>query len=346
MPSVRLGHPDLLADPAALGSVLGPIEALAREPIDVPGYSGARFERVSVRSRDGRPRKLVLKRARLDADWTAWRTADEFGRAILPLEAPALAGIWQAFANPYVAHAVAQGEVGLLMEDLSPQLLPDARAPLEERAEAALVDALARLHARYWESPALDEPRLAAAPSVLGMLGPRLAREAVSQASLSPVIERAIRGWELALRHLPSGIADRLSRPPEEIIHRWGALPRTLCHGDAKVANFAILPDGRVAAFDWGCMAAAPAALDLGWYLAVNATRILGSKESFAARYRGRLEAALERPLPEDTWTAIVDAAIEAGAMLLLWSKALALERDDPAARAEWNWWVEQLGRN
>src|ERR1051325_1475238 len=161
-----------------------------------------------------------------------------------------------------------------------------------------------------------------------------------------PRSNAAPRGGRSALRHLPSGIADRLSRPPEEIIHRWGALPRTLCHGDAKVANFAILPDGRVAAFDCGCMAAAPAALDRGWYLAVNATRILGSKESFAARYRGRLEAALERPLPEDTWTAIVDAAIEAGAMLLLWSKALALERDDPAARAEWNWWVEQLGRN
>jgi aminoglycoside phosphotransferase (APT) family kinase protein len=158
-------------------------------------------------------------------------------------------------------------------------------------------------------------------------------------------LSRPRRGWEEAIRLLPAAIAARLLRPPEDILRSWGPLPRTLLHGDSKVANFAILPDRRVAAFDWGCIGAGPASLDLGWYLAVNATRIRGTKESFVARYRERLEAALGHSLPEGMWSALVSAAVESGAMMLLWSKALALERDDAAARAEWDWWVAILGR-
>jgi hypothetical protein len=175
------------------------------------------------------------------------------------------------------------------------------------------------------------------------MLGPRLAREVESRADLPPVIERAQRGWELAIGLLPAPIASRLQQPPEDLIAAWGSLPRTLLHGDCKVANFALLPGRRVAAFNWGCLAAGPPALDLGWYLAVNATRIRGGKEAFVARYRHGLESALGHPLPEALWSALVSAAVDSGAMLLLWSKALALDRGDAGARAEWNWWVEHL---
>jgi hypothetical protein len=345
MPSVRFEHPSLLADPETLARVLGPIADLRSEPIAVPGFTGARFERISLRLRGGITRSVVLKRARLEYDWTAWRTADTFGRAALPLGEPALAGIWQVYACPYLAHAAADGEVGLLMDDLGPHLLPDVRQPLEEVAEDALVNALARLHARFWNAPELDDPRLATAPRVLGMLGPRLAREVGARVSLAPVIERAQHGWEVAFHHLPASTAARLLQPPEDIVSGGGALPRTLLHGDTKVANFAILPDQNVTAFDWGCIAAGPPALDLGWYLAVNATRIRGTKESFVARYRRRLEVALNDSFSEDSWSALVRAAIESGAMLLLWSKALALEHGDTSARAEWDWWVENLGR-
>ena len=343
MPSTRLEHPHELADPEALAAILGPVAELRREPMEAPGFTGARFERLSLRLGDGALRKLVLKRARLDSDWTAWRTADAFGRAALPLDEPALAGIWEVYACPYVAHAVADGEVGLLMDDVGPYLLPDVRQPLEEASEDLLVDSLARLHARFWNASELDNPRLAAPARVLGMLGPRHARELGTSDGLAPVVERARRGWEFAFQHLPASIVTRLSQPPEDIVGAWGPLPRTLLHGDTKVANFAILPDGKVAAFDWGCLSAGPAAIDLGWYLAVNASRIRGPKESFVARYRQRLEAALIARLSEGSWSALVSAAVESGAMLLLWSKALALERGGASARAEWDWWVEQL---
>ena len=85
--------------------------------------------------------------------------------------------------------------------------------------------------------------------------------------------------------------------------------------------------------------------VDLGWYLAVNATRLSGSKEQTIARYRTMLELALERRLPDPLWSALLDAGILTGAMMLLWSKAAALESGGERARQEWDWWIERLGR-
>jgi aminoglycoside phosphotransferase (APT) family kinase protein len=121
-------------------------------------------------------------------------------------------------------------------------------------------------------------------------------------------------------------------------------LPATLLHGDAKVANFAILPSGRVAAFDWQLLGTGPATLDIGWYLAVNASRLTRPKEQVLARYRDLLESCLATHLPDALWHRLVSLGILCGALMLLWSKALALEESgSPAAAAEWDWWVARL---
>jgi len=78
--------------------------------------------------------------------------------------------------------------------------------------------------------------------------------------------------------------------------------------------------------------------LDLGWYLAVNASRLARPKEAVIERYRALLEEALGRPIAASEWSQMVESAVLFGALMLLWSKALALKDDRPAARAEWEW--------
>jgi hypothetical protein len=344
--SLRLARPALLTDPDALAPALGSIARIDREPLtSAASFSGATFERLTVTRLDGTARSLVLKRACLAEDWLARLTGDTFGRAVVPLDAPALAGIWDVFANPYLAHAVGDGVAAMLMEDLSSHLLPDVREPLSDEAEGAMLGALARMHARFWDSPALAEPGLLQFTGLADMVGPDAPTRLAGRDDLGPVVERAITGWAVAKKHLPRGVADRLARPIAELEDEWRSLPRTLAHGDFKVANFAILPGGRVAAFDWGLIAAGPVAIDLGWSLAVNASRIRVDRDAYLGRYRGLLEQALGRTLPAPTWDALVRAAIDAGARTLLWSKALALEAGSPAARVEWEWWMERLGR-
>jgi aminoglycoside phosphotransferase (APT) family kinase protein len=122
-------------------------------------------------------------------------------------------------------------------------------------------------------------------------------------------------------------------------------LPRTLLHGDAKLANFALLPSGECAAFDWALVGSGPATLDLGWYIAVNAGRLARPKEEVIVRYRVLLESKLGAVLSDEVWEQMVAVGILCGALMLLWSKALALESGSTKARSDWQWWINQLGR-
>jgi hypothetical protein len=51
----------------------------------------------------------------------------------------------------------------------------------------------------------------------------------------------------------------------------------------------------------------------------------------------------LGRPLDARQWSELESAAYLHGALMLLWSKALALRDGRDGAQAEWDWWVERL---
>jgi hypothetical protein len=308
------------------------------------GYTGARHERLHVTLSSGEMRRLVVKRVRVADDWTASRSGDALGREAMLLAESTLAAVWEVIECPYVAYWSAGGEIGLVMDDLTPFLLPDVRAPLSEEQEEQLVSALAGLHARFWSATALGLPWLARAHDYVGLLDLRSTERDGAVADLpahlgAPVLQ----GWAIARRRLPGSITAALARPAVEAARDWADLPRTLLHGDTKVANFALLPDRKVAAFDWAMLGAGPVTLDVGWYLAVNASRLARPKDDFLARYRAILTQRLGRPLTDPLWDAMVRVAVIGGARMLLWSKALALEADRPGAREEWRWWVEHL---
>jgi hypothetical protein len=344
-------HPRLLpslaalTDAAGLSRVLGrAVEEVRVEPLPGVGYSNASLSRVEVRTGDGERRRFVLKRTRLDADWTACRTEDARGREALLLGESALAPVWDIFACPYVAFAAEPGEIGLLLRDLTPELLPDAREPLSDSQEGALLGALAGLHARFWNVSAPAADWLVRPAHYCDMLAPSVAADPLALAVLSPDLQDTVpRGWVSALARLPAGVARHLTRPGLEWERAWADLPRTLLHGDVKVANLALQADGRVAAFDWAVVGSGPCTIDLGWYLAVNASRLTGSKEKVTSRYRALLETALGECLPDRLWSRLEGVVAVCGARMLLWSKALALDLGRAGAEKEWNWWVDRL---
>jgi hypothetical protein len=307
-----------LAGLATLRRLFGEVVGVGTRPLRTGGRSGATHERLVARRRDGGLVHLVLKRSRLSDDWTAFRSGDAVGREAALLAEPALAGVWEAFACHYRAYAVEDGEVGLLMDDLTEQMAPDPAR--EER----LLGALAAMHARFWESPALALPWLAPATTAHTLLGPRLSEEPRDR--WPPFGDEVVRGWELARGRLSPGAWELLMSPPD-----WRDLPHTLCHGDAKLANFAWPTGGGVAGIDWAGLAAAPLGRDLGYYLAINRRG-----DETLARYRALLPLALS----DAEWRRHVDAALLTGALTLLWQKALA---GDAADLARWTDAVERL---
>ena len=210
--------------------------------------------------------------------------------------------------------------------------------------EDALLAALAALHARYWESDVLRLPWLAAPAVRFALLGPMASTEEARWPEPGGFFDDVRRGWEMAFSRLPPHVKDLLDRPASVLAADCAGLPWTLLHGDAKVANFALLPGRRVAAFDWQLLGVGPATLDLGWYLAVNSGRLARPKEHVITRYRDLLESHLTRPLANLLWERMVSIGVMSGALMLLWAKALSLqEPGSPRAAEEWNWWVTQL---
>jgi aminoglycoside phosphotransferase (APT) family kinase protein len=139
-------------------------------------------------------------------------------------------------------------------------------------------------------------------------------------------------------------VLDLLDQPADEIEREFMNGPRTIVHGDAKVANFAFDPESAtVWAFDWAIAGCAPAGVDLGWYLCLNASRIAESKEGALTRYRSALDAARGRALTDVEWTPLERCTIAHGAMMGLWSKAFLLENNSPGADREWDWWMDRI---
>ena len=344
MTAIRLTSIEHATDPETLEAVIGPIDSLRRHPLRTVGFTGAEHERLEISLRSGEHRSLVIKRVRPSADWTARRTRDPDGREASLLAEPSLGGVWQAFASPYLAFAAGSDHIALVMEDLSPHLFPDVREPLAEENEDLLLSALADLHSTFWESSAIELSWLAHSEQYAALLDAACAREPGQSAVLPPALRDGItRGWSLALKQLPASASRVMAAPAAEIRGLWEKLPRTLVHGDCKVANFAILPDRRVAAIDWAVVGAAPISVDLGWHIAVNATRLSRSKVGTMERYRELLSRRLPKALDDDVWEALVRLSVVLGARTLLWSKALAGDAGRPGAEKEWDWWCEAL---
>ena len=343
MPAQRAADLDELLSFQLLGSLAGPVESVQSVPLEAPGYSGASLSRVFLEHPGARQTRLVLKRIQLGSNWVADRSGDTVGREAALLDERALDSVWTVFSSPYRAYAHRGQSVAILMDDLTDHLLPDADDPLTVGQEDGLLSALANLHAMFWEDDALDLPWLASPLQILGLLASETLPRNIGDMQVAPVLELAVQGWDRAFSLLPGAAANVLRQPLEQVAAEYIDLPRTLVHGDAKIANFAFLPGGRVAAFDWALVGAGPCTLDLGWYLAVNASRLARPREGVIARYRELLESALGETLADSLWERLVAFGVITGARLLLWAKVPMDVNAPENDRAEWKWWVDRL---
>ncbi len=339
----RLASISALTSREGLRAALGAVASVRAVPLSTAGYSGSTHQRLTVTYAGGRERSFVVKTVDIAHDWTLRISDDNMGREAALLGAPELLGVWETFHRPYLAYAVQGGEFALLMEDLSEHLFSDVDEPISLEAEEAALSSLAGLHARYWESDALKLPWLTRISESFGAMGPHASDSPGMQVSAPEFREMMRRGWEACAKLLPADIFALLSREKEEFARLCEGLPKTLIHGDAKMGNFAFMPDKKIAAFDWAMVGVAPPTVDLGWYLAINASRLAHTKEEVIQRYRELLEGRLGHPLEEHLWARMLDIGILYGAVMLLWTKALGLASMTSTSRREWSWWVGRL---
>jgi len=305
--------------------------AIHREPLAATdGRSGSLLERVTLAGGEA----VVVKHVRAASDWIMRATHDDGGR---------VATLWSSGllrrVPAVIEHAILAVERDgdgwvVVMRDVSAALLPDA-ARLSRAASRRVLEAAAALHAAFRDEPPLALCSLA---DRYGFLSPATARREAGGPDQVPKL--IARGWERLPELLPADVAEAVlavAERPEPFAAELARFPATLVHGDLKLGNVGFLGE-RVVLLDWGTQTGwAPAAVEVVWYLAVNASRIDATREQVLDDFR----AAEGERHDEDA----LRLALLGGLVQLGWDKALhATEHPDPAVRAreraDLDWWT------
>ena len=333
------------------------------------GFSGGRVYRLWLRNPDGgQERTRVLKYAEPLEGWLGAVSGDTQIREAQVAASGLLDALPRDIATPTLAVAFRgprdQPEgAALLMRDEQRHLLPDPYLTPPGRIPSdalAIIDRLAKMHARYWNDPRLDDPTLGLmspenALLVTGPLGVA-ARLVVGDAlSYLPVSAESWQTFFELAGEVATQRFQAIMNEPERITRAINQLPRTLVHGDVWGPNLGWLPGGdgnrkSLLLLDWALALAGPATYDPLWlastWLAVDPSRIL-------AVYRARLTRALRirgKSLDGATWLALADAGYLR--TVLTCGEAMARAAiTAPAgvgrhmARARLRWWIERALR-
>ena len=191
------------------------------------------------------------------------------------------------------------------------------------------------MHAAFWEGG--DELELVPMGNRYLILGPGMSENEAEIGTGAFIPELVGRGW----RELPN-VAPRLAEvvlplawDPSPLVAAYGSTPMTLLHGNWKLGNLGTDDHGRSVVIEWEDPGRGPAAVDLAWYLAINAARLPHSKDAAMAAYRAGLD---RRGIDTEPWWDRQMALALIGAMVHFgWEKALS------GRNAELEWWEEHV---
>ncbi len=302
-------------------------------PVEHNGFSGARITTI-----DSGGQRYWLKRLRFDDDWIMQALEDTTCREAEFAVSPIAHRLPKGVATPTLGAARDGDGWAILSHDITSSLLAEdgiEPAAICER----MISALASLHAAFWDDP-LDDAAVsfcswdARSAMLSPVVGARLASEGRDFGIVA--------GWQAFERMAPAPVSELLRRlrvDPSSLGQAIEHLTRTLLHGDAKMANVGLDADG-IWLFDWAIVMHAPVGFELGWMLAVNASRFPWHHDETLQCYATTLKAAIgpSRFAAAD-WPKQRAAAVLTGVLVLGWAKALQAESGD---REEFDWWCTE----
>jgi hypothetical protein len=344
---------EVLLTPQTLSELTGHvITAVCARPIQ-PKYAKSGSRIVVVETNDGSGPCYILKRVARAWDWQM-RATDDFNCRTVTL--------WQRGLfdrmPPELDHAMLacarDGEGwAILMEDVEATLCPYCPFSLDEHAR--YVEAIAAVHAAFWESPEVRDPALGLCTlrHVYSIFSPATGqREAGGD---EEVPRRILEGWERFPEVVERDVADvvlRLVADPTPLCAALARHPHTLVHGDWRHANQGLREKNgqmRVILLDWQMAAVAPPAVELGRFLGTNSPLLPASKEATLALYRDFLERRLGARLSAEGWRPQLELGLLGGFVQDGWAIALKATTWAIGAdyrehwRADLRWWSERV---
>lgn len=335
------------------------LSALAQQPVgDVKcqplpsdyAKSGSKLQ--IVHTNGGAGPRFVLKQINPSHDWLMRATEDRACRSIRLWQA----GIFDRMPLEIHHGIVACSQDGdgwaLLMQDLSSTLVP--YTPFSTAEQDLTLDAMAALHATFFQAAALSDPDLGLCRlrQVYGMFSPRTGqREA---AGPDEIPRRILEGWELVRSTVAEDVVtllDSLLADPQPLTSALGRQPHTLIHGDWRHANQGFLRGvpNQVVLLDWQLAAAAPPAVELARFLGTNTALLPASMDEVIALYRHKLARRLGARFSEEWWTPQLRLGLLGGFLQDGWAIVLKATHwhIGEGARHRWQesieWWANQV---
>ncbi len=344
---------DLLA-PQTLSRLAGcPIASARRRPF-VGGHSASGSSFLAVETNDGRGPRFVVKLSSPACDWIVRGTADRCGREVLVWTSGLLDRLPPEIVHPVLACARDGGGWAILMRDVSEALIPDplGTTPVSRADHRRYLDALAALHAAFWEQPKAADP-------ALGYCGPRhlytvFSPETGRREADHPneVVGWVQEGWDLFWTLVAPDVAELLRRlldDPAPLCDALVRYPQTVIHGDPRGANLGIArrPQPRVLLLDWHLVGQGVPGVDLAWYLCLLRNQLPVAKETTIAWYRDRLAHRLGSGFDESWWRPQVELSLLGQLMRGSWGLARQAVRHPSAdarqrAGVDLAWWSER----
>jgi hypothetical protein len=334
---------DELLESETLSRLTGvPIVSARREPF-VGGHSASGSEFFALVTNDGAGPRLVVKQSSLADDWIMRATADHRCREVLTWSTGLLERLPAEIAHPVVACARDGEGWAILMRDVGDTLLPewDADTRISEEDHALVLDALAALHAAFWDDPGAGDPAIGfcSPEHRFTAFSPEMGRREYDHPN--PIPRSIAEGWDRFWPLVEPRVADlvrTLIEDPGPLCHVLKRYPQTVVHGDPRAANLGIQRgvEPRLVLLDWHFVGTSVPAGDLAWYLSQIGFQVPVSRETTIAWYREALARRLGSRFDDAWWQPQLELSLLGQFLRMGWINALDAENKETATISAW----------
>lgn len=316
--------------PASMSKILNrEVTQVTRQPFDSDGYSGSQFYRVCADEQ-----RFVLKHLQPTSDWVALAYEDTKCRSVRVWQYGVLDQLQTHLGHGIVATCQDGDSFALLMNDVSQGVISFDHVHTVKEIKL-LLDALAKMHAMFWNDDNLHDPSLGLNELPTLITGLWTSDHNRNRWD-STWIDNA---WNLLLDYVDTDVRDALQSlmdDPQPLFTKLKAQPSTLIHGDFRPENFAIVPDtNQIVLFDWQLAGYGSPLIDLQWFLSQS---VMAEPFNGNEYYRQQLALHRGEQIDSDQWQSMVDIGFLAGVLRLGYAYAgFAAGEDFPEMRREIN---------
>jgi hypothetical protein len=250
--------------------------------------------------------KLVMKRLRPKYDWKSIASQDHRSRSVVVWQYGLLDRIRPHMEHKIIAACRDIEGHAILMHDVTVGLFYGNEITRE--TVYLLLDALAAMHAIYWEDESLQDPALGLC-EVEKLIKISWPEHCTAYSHDTKTIEMINKGWEALFDLLAPDVRDLiqlLMAQPQVMVNKLAKFPSTFIHADYRTGNLALLSDAnQVVALDWQDASYAPAVLCLCWFIISGG--IFEIQEDAAEYYRQQLTDRLGDRLDPGIWQPMLD---------------------------------------